>query len=544
MDQNSPQELLSSEQEEPTSLADEGGPLVEFLKKFEMIEVREEKLRSAIDFMRSSLSQSGSPYFKGFWEVRKLSLPLFKEGLSTPLRATLWDEYVELTREGRRLKNLSDEESAFAAEQIEIAIKSLEVEVEGFHHYAEEVLSKIPDIEMPQAKSLEGKRSYYLNLQRRLNLLNAYASHIHALRKELIKTEMRVRNKNKFFERLSVMGDRIFPVRKELIREVSLSFTAEIDQFVEEHFSEKNFSYENVRKYVFFYREEIKALQACAKVITLNTTAFTKTREELSKCWDRLKGMEKELKKEYVATKQKSSENSLAVQEKIKEIETSFQEGKCDSDAVLCKLDELSKWMRQIDLTHHDVKMLKEALKEARALPEAKKVEEEELKKRKILEIEVKRKELLEEFKASLARVKERFSELSVEQLTQELQGLKNAFSEITAPKHEKQLLERSLKELRDLIEDKREDTLLNLSDESKAALDDLKEMLQKRKQRRAEIKSQIEEYRCVIGGSSLDFEKAIEFGELMAQEKERLEKIDESIKEIEEKILYVKKKA
>ncbi len=521
---------------------EENAPLGEFLKKFETLMSSEEKLRSAISFMRTSLERPGTPYFKGFWEIRKLSLPLFKEGLAAPLRSSLWDEYVELTREGRRLKSLLDEESAFAIEQIEMAIKSLEVEVEGFHHYAKEVLSKIPDIEMPSSKTLEGKKSYYLDLQRRLNLLNTYASHIHALRKELIKTEMRVRHKNKFFERLSLMGDKIFPVRKELIKEASLSFSTDVNAFVEEHFSEANFSETTARTKVFFYREEIKALQSCAKIITLNTTAFTATREALSQAWDKLKGMEKELKKEFAQTKHKSSENTTEALAKIKGIMDAFNDGKKESDDTLRALDEVSRWMRGIELTHQDVRMLKEQIHEAKSHPEAKKQKEKSLKKQKDQEIEEKRKMAFEGFRERFGALKEKISPSTLEEANKELLQLRSEFAELALSKREKAVLEKDLKDLRDLIEEKKEEAFLNLSDETKAQVDNLKEIYQQRKLRRSEIKAQIEEYRRLIGGSSLDFEKAIEYGDLMTKEKERLEKVDESIREIEEKIDRLRK--
>ncbi|MEN9343831.1 MAG: hypothetical protein RLZZ453_618 [Chlamydiota bacterium] len=54
---------------------------------------------------------------------------------------------------------------------------------------------------------------------------------------------------------------------------------------------------------------------------------------------------------------------------------------------------------------------------------------------------------------------------------------------------------------------------------------------------RRQEIKKQIEGYRKILGGSNLDFEKAMLYREMIEKEKNGLEKLEEEIEAIEEKI-------
>lgn len=521
----------------------ESDPFHAFLKKIEVTPSEEEKLRLSIDFMRSSLSQnSGSPYFKGFWEVRKLCLPLFKESITSSLRQQMWEEYVELTREGRRLKSMLDEEAAFAVEQIEIAVKSIEEEVEIFHSNSPEALAKFPSIDMPEnVKAISGKYAYYQNIQQRLMLLNTYAARVHGLRKELIKTEMRIRNKNKFFERLSVLGDRIFPLRKDLIKEVSQSFMEDIASFVEEHFSEKAFVYEEVRRHVFFFRDEIKALQYFAKILTLNTQAFTTTREQLSMCWDKLKGMEKEIKREYSQQRQQASENALSIQEKIKTIADAYQEKRLSAQDAIKEYDALLCAMRTVDLTHYDVRCLKEELKVARDVPSNQLRADEDLKKQQSLAVEEKKRAQVIEFRNRVELLKETSPKFEASILSAELAKCREELAALAIPKREKHSLERSLKEIRDFLENKKEEALINLSDDDRVALENLRGILRQRNERRQEIKAQIEEYRKIVGGSTLDFEKAIEFGELMASEKERLEKMDESIREVEEKISHLK---
>ncbi len=528
----------TSIEERENSKQQEAEPLNFFLKKFNEVSSAEEKLRVSIDFMREALSQSGTPYFKGFWEVRKLCLPLFKEEISGPVRSLLWEEYIELTREGRRLKNLLDEDSAFAMEQIDIAIKALEEEVGAYHAHLEEVIEKTPLIAFAEApQTLEKKMEVYQQLQRRLILLNAYASRINALRKELIKTEMRIRQKNKFFQRLSTLGDQVFPPRKDLIKEVSDAFLEDVGSFVAHYFSPEAFDHEHIRRNVFFFREEIKALQSLAKILTLNTHAFTKTREHLSECWDKLKGMEKELKKEYSQQKQKSAENCELVRAKLLEVNTALQEGKWTLVEGMKQFDDILRWMREVELTRHDVKILKDEIQAAKEPLQKQQEQAEEERRQKDKDMEQRRRNQLQELKEKVESLKDQVASASTDHLTAELDTAKNQLATFSMTKGERQMLDRSLRTIRDQIEEKRERTLLELSDDDRVVLDQLRDILNQRKQRRHEIKAQLEEYRKILGGSTLDFEKAIEYNELVTAGKERLEKIDEGIQEIEQKI-------
>ena len=125
-----------------------------FLKNLETLPSAEEKLEDVRLLYERGASPRGDSHFKGFWEVRKLCVPLFKEEMTPAVRTQLWEEYIELTREGRRLKNMLDEETAFAVEQIDLAITALEDEVKGYHAHFEEILEKTPDIEFPEQTKL------------------------------------------------------------------------------------------------------------------------------------------------------------------------------------------------------------------------------------------------------------------------------------------------------------------------------------------------------------------------------------------------------
>lgn len=513
----------------------------QFLEEFDKISSAEERLRAAVDFMRSALSSGQSPDFRGFWEVRKRSLPLFKEALPPAMRAQLWEDYIELTREGRRLKNVLDDESAFAVEQIDIAIHALEEELEKYSNRWEELLATAPDVKFPkEPKAVQGRYPYYGSLQKRLNFLNAFAVRINSLRKELIKTEMRLRQKNSFFQRLSKLGDIVFPLRRELIKEVSEAFMKDVDAFVSAHFSEQTFSKEKVQRSVFFYREEIKTLQACAKILTLNTQTFSEARTKLSGCWDMLKGMDKELKKELTQQKHKSEENTKQVLLEIEKIKLSIDNTSLTAADALKALDELLLKMREIELTRQDVRLLKENIHNLRTPLEEQLKAQQSLKEQ---EVEERRNQQKEELKGKLASLLKRVAQTPLEELTRSLQECQEQLKTLFLRRTELEEFKKSLQMLRDQIAEKEEEAVLTLSDDDRAALDGLHALLEQRKERRQQIRAQIEEYRKVMGGSTLDFEKGLQMQELMAAERERLEKIDHKIAEIEQKIRQLKKK-
>src|SRR3989344_4016959 len=104
----------------------------EFLDSIQQLPTPEEKIAHGLKFMQSSISQEGSPRFREFWESRKKILPLFRENLGAVIRSKLWEQYVELTVEARRLKEILEEQSSFAIEQIDLAIQAIESDLVNF----------------------------------------------------------------------------------------------------------------------------------------------------------------------------------------------------------------------------------------------------------------------------------------------------------------------------------------------------------------------------------------------------------------------------
>jgi hypothetical protein len=506
-----------------------------FLKEFQNQSNLEEKLQLAVNFMDESLAQGGTPHFRNFWEVRRLCLPLFKENISPVVRSQLWNKYSELSKEARRLKDLLDEQSAFATEQIEIAIKALEDDIENFEEKAQK--NSLPeDVVFPLF--LEEKRSFYEEFQQKLNILNVQASRINALRKELLKTEMRVRQKNKFFQRLSLAGDKVFPQRKELIKQISQDFIDNVDQFINVHFGTEETAHPMP---LYDLREEIKIFQGLAKVLTLNTSAFTQTRTRLSEAWDQIKVKEKERKKERAQQRASLRQNAEAVEQYIREFKEEFAKETLSLAEAGKKLDEVVAFMRRTELDRDDLRKLREELNEARRpLQERARAEEEsrhQLENERVRQKKEKYNSLKERI-GTLISQNETYAEA---ELVAERDDVLAQIQESALIKTEKLELERLLKPLKDIITEKKEQAVMALSEDDREALNQLQAILQQRKTRRQEIKSQLETLRKTSGSSSLDFEKAMQYNAQINEEKERLEKINHGIKEIEDKIAKLK---
>ena len=505
------------------------------LKEVEAKEKVEEKLTLAITFLRDALAQPSTPRFKEFWEIKKLCIELFKGELAAPLRTSLWNEYIEICNEARRLKEILDEQTQFAIEQIDIAISALENEVASL----EDLNISQPSIKLEiESKYLKDKWSEYESLQKQLNLLNALASRINSLRKELIKTEMRIRNKNKFFQRLSATGDSVFPDRKRLIKEVSDRFLKDVEAFVE-----KNFSTDQLDGPIFYFREEIKALQSLAKILTLNTQSFTSTRAHLSKSWDKIKHFEKEHKKDRARKKSEFKENYIQLRDELLTIKKDFEENKITLDQASNQVYQLSTKARATQLGRDEVQKFRKELSELRQELKNKQKEEEQLLIQQKKEVEKQRQEKILFLKSKIDDLVKSAPNMTLELIESQKKEVLHEVEHSSLQNYEKQSLERSLKPLKDIVADIREQKLLKLPENDKEALEQYQTLLSERLERRKDIKAQIESYRKACGTSGLDFEKAMSYNELMNEEKERLKKNNEGIEEIEQKIKSLKQK-
>lgn len=263
-------------------LAPEGklqkSPFEQFQDLLLQLKKPEEKICLSLEAMRQSINDKHALRFRDFWEIKKICLPLFKESLSTCTRFRLWKEYVDISTEGKNLKDRLDEQSAFIVEQLDLAISALEKDLQDKEQIMTQLAGQLVLENLPLSATS------YDTLQQELYWLGTMASRTNALRKEILKTEMRARLKNKLFERLSKVGDHIFPRRKELIKQVSEQFLKDVEAFAKAAFLDT--------APLFGIKADIKAFQSLAKKLTLDTQGFNQTRKILSECWDHVKKKE------------------------------------------------------------------------------------------------------------------------------------------------------------------------------------------------------------------------------------------------------------
>jgi len=511
---------------------DPSAAFAQFLKEMDGKVSAEERVRCSMEFMKNSLVNPMAPRFRDFWDARRYCLPLFKEQMSAKIRGDLWQEYVDLSTEARRLKEILDEQSAFAYEQIDLAIQALAKDLEGY----DDLKAQVVPLQIPSnCSTMLVNLEQYQEMQSNLHLLNAFASKINSLRKEVIRTEMRIKNKNKLFEKLSSAGDSVFPKRKLMIKQISELFTADVSSFVKKYFVSESEALPPLHQ----LREEIKALQTIAKDMTLNAQSFTETRLKLSECWDKLKVLDKERKKEFSQKRQQLRQNVEQVLEKIKAFEEYCKELPSINEATV-KFEEVLSYMKTIDLSYPEQKMLKDELFNARKPVWDKQRNEQIEREAKEKEVENLKKQKITDFRNALEELLTSADSTAFEMMIEKRDRLVEEYSQLNISKADKMLFDRSFKQLKDVIDEKKSENLLSLSDSDKEKLNELVALLAERKKRRLEIKSQIEVYRKVLGGSGFDFEKAMMYRELIEAEKAALEKINLTIEEIEEKVAEI----
>ncbi len=499
------------------------------------LEGSDEKLKYCIQMMKDALSQKGAPSFRLFWDVRKHCMELFKEEKLLPgLRAQAWIEFTELTDEARRLKELLDEQSDFMVDQINLAIDALEKEVVQLDEY----VSRSELLDLPDLSHFISREPQppFAELQKKLDILNRFASQINQMRKELIKTDMRIRKKNQFFERLSKAGDVIFPIRKDLIKELSELFMKDVENFVQTHFSG------NFHLPFYALREGIKSFQSMAKLLTLNTKAFTDTRKKLSESWDIIKKMEKERKKELNERHDLFQENATKLKERIESLAQGYTAGEIASEQAQEILREIQQQMRDEELGREEVRVLKASLYAIREKINEKLDEQRQYRDAAEREKQEERQNQIDQIIQAIETTINEIASITPEALQTAIRLYHDQLKALSRKKSEEKELLRYIDPLNELLIEKREQGLLLLSDDQRQNLYNLKQVLQERHQRRLEYKQEFEESRKFAGSSGLDFVQAMEARDRLHAARERLDLIDQSIAELDEQIDEIKK--
>jgi hypothetical protein len=500
-----------------------GEAIGSFEKQLDALPTVEEKIHLCLQEMKEALSQEQRADFKKFWNTRNFCLALFKSRLNPQVRSRFWTEYMELSTEARKLRDILDEQTAFEIEQISLAIQAIKTDVEQY----EQLLEQMALITFPErCREIALKSSLYSALQREISLLTTFASRVNALRKGVIHCKMRIKQKNQLLQELALLGDQIFPKRKDLIQKISQEFIQDILSFVEKYFQP-----DQVPALPYFVlREEIKHLQNVAKLLSVNTQAFVETREKLSECWNIIRDKEKEYKKQQDQKEEVFLENAKSVDEKILQFQEKMQQG-LSTEQIRVEAEQILQYMRQIELGKEDVRRLKTQIRAIQNVNETKEKAVEDEKRA----VQVRKHEEIQQLKDQTKKLLQDSDGLSLEAFISSLQNIQEKIETKALSKMDRQILDKLLKPLKTIAKEKKEKK--TLSPEEKQSLEELREILQTKMARRKEIKELLEEYRKAHSSSGFDFEKAIMYRDLIDLEKNRLDKMNSDIAQIEEKI-------
>ena len=488
----------------------------------------EEKLKMAVDFMKQSLAQEGTPRFKDFWDAKNLCLPLFKEKMSQSIKEIYWSKYLELATEAKRLKQILEEQSSFALEQIELALQALAEQVQQTQHATDlSGLQNLPkNLPLPQS-SLDLYNSSCGWITRYTHL----TSKLKALREEVIRTEMRVRHKNRFLKQMSELADIFIPKKKKLIQEVSQQFIEDVEHFVNLHLDLGLQQAKDPRLNFKLLREQIQALQEIAKKLSLSAQAFTKSRQILSQAWDLMKILDKEKKKEF--SEKKALQQQL-IEQALDWIDTAVASWKDKQPVSMQEIDTKKETVlaeiEKLDLSYSDKKWIRAKL--FSVLDTFIKPFEE----KKAAIAEEKHKELLNK-NAQLKHFKDTIrlyivdsSQTSYLELTQAYQTYSTTLKDFVINKTEAAYLESLKKDLYETVLIKRENELEQDQESLKILYLDWESF-------KEQTRNGLELYRKEESLSGFDFEQALIFKELKDLEKARLDRIMAHLKRLDDQL-------
>ena len=346
---------------------------------------------------------------------------------------------------------------------------------------------------------------------------------------------MRMRLKSQFFQKLSVLGNKVFPRRKELTEQVSELFAQDVDAFVEKYFAKA--SRESLKKTVFFLRKEIKRLQQAAKYLAISSSVFSSTRLRLSQCWDQLKGLEKEIRQEQSRLAAASAENVKKVQERLDQVEALLQEN-AEIQKIRKEIEEISKQIRGLSLVHDDVVLVKGRIQTLLGQIREREAVAEKEKKEQQAKAEQARAEAIQALEDEVQRFCESCKEGELLEGSKErCQELKEAVKKMAhLPYSKKVALDNQINAAQRSILQRMEEQMLACPDAKEKVLN-MRQVLEQRMLRRKELKAKLECDKKLLGSSGLDFDRALQYSAMVEEDRRALEELDAAIIELKKQI-------
>lgn len=167
-----------------------------------------EDLQKFLTEMKSFIESKQHADWSQFNRAKKMFLDSFKVIETKPEKQKIWKDFTDVADQARAIRKVQEEEGEFAAEMIAKALDALDQEFLSLKqtsaHHA--LFQKVPGF-----KKVSQQMSLSLSRQK---FLSTKADQIQSLRDELSKTGMRLSIKGRLFDRLSNIGDKVFPEKK------------------------------------------------------------------------------------------------------------------------------------------------------------------------------------------------------------------------------------------------------------------------------------------------------------------------------------------
>lgn len=487
------------------------------------------RVRFCIDVMRESLSKPNYPAFVPFWEAKKCALEAFKE-ISTPtVRCALWEEYIELTKEARNLNDILQEQNTFSIEQITLAVQTLERDLEE----EKDKIASMARINIPkEGYTLKEREKIYNHNQLQVNFLHAMTARTQTIRRELIAIPISIKYKVKLLEKLSQLGNRIFPRKKEMIQEISTLFYEDVQRFKEKYFQTTSVQKEKLPP-LYLLKEEIKAFQKMAKVFSISSECFFSTRKLLSTCFEMIKQKEKQRRLDYQEKKQKTQLEFESIYQEIQNLGKWIISESFSKKTYSDKLDEIYQNIEKIPFVHEQVKILRGELEKQKQLVEDKYLQKDPSSTSRSMS----RREEAANFLSQYKTILEKTIDTSIEELLAMQEEINKQSLGLTFPLEEEIEYQASQVDLQTIILQKQEEVCWQIVDPSER-IQSLTDHLVKTFACKEEMKLHLENLRRLNSSSGLNFQQALLCRDCIQKARDNMEKVNNSIEKIEEYLL------
>lgn len=471
-----------------------------FIQTLDALDTPEKKLQSMLSYMQKELAHGKLQPISRFWVMREFCLQQFKQDLFLSARMQLWEKYRQIVQELSKMKQLIKEK--VASDQAEI-IQALETLHDEIHKLSAQV-KKAPSIDVPQdIPCIKKNATFYQSHQKELNVVSAYAKQLNGLKNELVTLDIHYRDKHALLEKLHELSDLVFPRKRELLGIISKQYTEDVQAFIHANFEKKELKFP-----VYELKEQIKSLQAFAKILSLNISSFSSTREKLSQSWDHIRAFEKQQKKLKEQQKAACSENETRLKERIQKLKD--EKVKLSSQDFEREVHQINESIKSIDLLKPQRKKLKEHLQ----LIDDTKISKDEFSEEDEIYLNLQRELITLEEKAkhwdyfSLMNEYERVLQVyeSSKILDAQQNKILRGFGAL-----KKELLEKLLEEV-----------------ENSVNIEDLAEQIESFK---ALLRQDAEKFRRSLNASNQSIEKAMLYNELLTQTKQQLTDFEKKVK-------------